>query len=80
MVHEDKIASKVFDNRRRGEPMMGCDCMQCFGYCLINRETEYREISMKAEHLSSRFTFKTFEFHGSRVEGVDVAIRQVYDA
>jgi hypothetical protein len=31
-------ASAVFDNGRRGEPRLGCDCVQCFGYCLINQD------------------------------------------
>jgi len=40
---DTKPASEVFDRGRRGEPLMGCDCMQCFGYCPIDRETANRE-------------------------------------
>ena len=29
----ERIASSVRDNRRRGAPVPGCDCVQCFGYC-----------------------------------------------
>ena len=29
-----KSASAIGDNGRRGEPLPGCDCVQCFGYCL----------------------------------------------
>ena len=39
------IASAVFDNRRRGEPLLGCDCVTCFGYCLINQDVALRELS-----------------------------------
>jgi len=35
--------TEVFDNGRRGEPRPGCDCMQCFGYCLIDRDAAVRE-------------------------------------
>jgi hypothetical protein len=30
------LASAVFDNGRRGQPRAGCDCVQCFGYCMID--------------------------------------------
>ena len=26
------------DNGRRGNPKPGCDCVQCFGYCLVDPE------------------------------------------
>ena len=44
--------SSLTDNGRRGLPMAGCDCEQCFGYCLIDREEEARmflNISLIAE-------------------------------
>lgn len=31
-----KPATVVFDKGRRGNPLPGCDCVQCFGYCMIN--------------------------------------------
>jgi len=31
-----KPATAVFDKGRRGNPLPGCDCVQCFGYCMIN--------------------------------------------
>ena len=30
------LATAVFDTGRRGMPRPGCDCEQCFGYCLVN--------------------------------------------
>lgn len=31
------------DNGRRGMPKPGCDCVQCFGYCLIDADKAARE-------------------------------------
>ena len=31
--------------RRTGPPLVGCDCMQCFGYCLVNADIRDREIA-----------------------------------
>lgn len=42
-------ASVITDNGRRGRPLPGCDCEQCFGYCLIDgdeRERAMFEIEM----------------------------------
>jgi hypothetical protein len=36
-------ATVVIDNRRRGEPKIGCDCVQCFGYCMINGQEQARQ-------------------------------------
>mgnify|MGYP001559771907 CR=1 FL=1 len=44
MAHKEHAASEVFDNGRRGEPRQGCDCVQCFGYCMIDRDAERREL------------------------------------
>ncbi len=38
----DSIASAVFDNGRRGNPRPGCDCVQCFGYCMIDADEAIR--------------------------------------
>ena len=43
MKPDAKPASEVYDRGRRGEPLLGCDCFQCFGYCLIDREIVRRE-------------------------------------
>jgi hypothetical protein len=32
----EQPASGVFDNGRRGDPIPGCDCVQCFGYCITS--------------------------------------------
>jgi hypothetical protein len=37
------LASAVFDNGRRGGPRPGCDCEQCFGYCLVDHEKAMRD-------------------------------------
>ena len=36
-------ASEIFDRGRRGEPLLGCDCVQCFGYCLVDHDVARRE-------------------------------------
>ncbi len=33
----------VVDKGRRGQPLMGCDCVQCFGYCFIDGDQASRE-------------------------------------
>jgi hypothetical protein len=37
------LTSTVVDNGRRGMPKPGCDCVQCFGYCLIDADKAARE-------------------------------------
>ena len=32
----EKPATAVYDKGRRGEPLTGCDCVQCFGYCMVD--------------------------------------------
>lgn len=39
----EALATKVFDTGRRGNPKPGCDCEQCFGYCLVDPEVALRE-------------------------------------
>lgn len=36
----------VTDNGRRGEPLAGCDCERCFGYCITDRDSVYRQGSI----------------------------------
>lgn len=36
------LTSGVFDTKRRGIPKPGCDCVQCFGYCLVDRDEAVR--------------------------------------
>jgi hypothetical protein len=43
MNQETEITTEVFDTGRRGAPLPGCDCVQCFGYCFVNQDVEYRE-------------------------------------
>lgn len=38
----EELASAVFDNGRRGQPKPGCDCVQCFGYCMIDGDEAMR--------------------------------------
>lgn len=37
-----ELASAIFDSGRRGNPRPGCDCVQCFGYCLIDKDEAVR--------------------------------------
>lgn len=34
---------------RKGTPLPGCDCMQCFGYCIINADIRDREVRASIE-------------------------------
>jgi hypothetical protein len=45
----EKPISQVFDTGRRGNPLPGCDCVQCFGYCSVNYEVAEREKAEKRE-------------------------------
>jgi len=35
-------ATAVYDRGRRGNPLPGCDCVQCFGYCMIDGDARER--------------------------------------
>ena len=37
-------ASEIFDRGRRGEPLLGCDCMKCFGYCMVDHDAARRDM------------------------------------
>lgn len=37
-----RLSSAVFDTGRRGNPKPGCDCVQCFGYCQVDRDEAMR--------------------------------------
>jgi hypothetical protein len=39
----ERLASSVYDNQRRGMPKPGCDCVQCFGYCLVDKDEAIRQ-------------------------------------
>ena len=45
-------ATAVFDKGRRGNPLPGCDCVQCFGYCLIDGDERERILQMYTEELA----------------------------
>lgn len=38
----ESFTSAVFDRGRRGNPKPGCDCEQCFGYCLTDADKASR--------------------------------------
>lgn len=38
------ISSAVVDTGRRGAPKPGCDCVQCFGYCLYDPAKAERDV------------------------------------
>ena len=60
-----ELTSTVFDNGRRVAPRPGCDCRQCFGYCMIDRDIATREnlLSFDKARLTADFGFnlKTLE-------------------
>jgi hypothetical protein len=38
------LATPVVDTGRRGAPRPSCDCVQCFGYCIIDPEAARRSL------------------------------------
>ena len=46
---EGEIATSVYDNGRRGSPRLGCDCIQCFGYCMVDKDRAEREMFARSE-------------------------------
>ena len=44
------LTSRIFDNGRRGMPRPGCDCEQCFGYCLIDGDKAQRDAFAKGPY------------------------------
>ena len=46
------IALEMQDNGRRGEPLIGCDCVQCFGYCLVDQASTERRNGVPLEEYS----------------------------
>ena len=51
LFNEQAVApsTAVFDNGRRGNPLIGCDCAQCFGYCMIDGDDRERILRAHAE-------------------------------
>ena len=49
----EKPASAVYDKGRRGQPLPGCDCVQCFGYCMIDGDEAMR-VMLDARHQQAR--------------------------
>ncbi len=43
LSNNGKPITAVFDRGRRGNPLTGCDCVQCFGYCMVNGDQALRE-------------------------------------
>ena len=39
---QERPSTAVFDKGRRGNPLNGCDCVQCFGYCMVNGDEAVR--------------------------------------
>lgn len=44
------ILTNVEDNGRRGEPLPGCDCVQCFGYCMVDHDVARRDILARGDY------------------------------
>ena len=45
-------ATAVFDRGRRGNPLPGCDCVQCFGYCMIDGDERERILHSHSEEMN----------------------------
>jgi len=43
------LATSVYDNGRRGSPKPGCDCVQCFGYCIVDAEAAARQLFARSD-------------------------------
>lgn len=67
--HQDAInANDAYRNQftgRTGAPLPGCDCVQCFGYCIYDADTAAREGRLALEKAAFTreigFDLKTFE-------------------
>lgn len=46
----ESLSSSVHDNGRRGEPKPGCDCMQCFGRCIVDADQALRDQALRNDH------------------------------
>ena len=46
---EPPAVTAVFDNGRRGQPLNSCDCVTCFGYCILSPEVRERELRSSLE-------------------------------
>ena len=42
--------AEIPDNGRRGAPISGCDCVQCFGRCLVDQDVALREGLRRSEN------------------------------
>lgn len=57
-----ELASSVSDNGRRGAPKPGCDCVQCFGYCMVDESAALRARALAGDVQPARFDGKPLEF------------------
>ena len=57
-----ELTSAVFDTGRRGNPKPGCDCVQCFGFCLVDRDEAMRVRFDSVRAAPDDFLF-TADFH-----------------
>lgn len=53
-VKEPRPVTRVFDTGRRGGPRPGCDCVQCFGYCIIDRGLTNHEAEPRRKTWSAK--------------------------
>ena len=44
------FGSVLTDNKRRGDPKPGCDCVQCFGMCIVEHELAVRDRALLLDH------------------------------
>jgi hypothetical protein len=66
----------VQDRGRRGGPLPGCDCVQCFGYCLNDRDkyvrtvNEYGDMAERAANEGVRKMPTAWSSLDDRIDGV----------
>jgi hypothetical protein len=69
------------DNRRRGRPLPGCDCMQCFGGCNythIDKTRENRLPRRRSDLIALRDGFAAFEQDSDVMTPSDKLDRAIY--
>lgn len=54
------LSSSVRSNGRKGAPKIGCDCMQCFGYCMFDSDEAFRQQTLIFEQ-RARIVIQTVE-------------------
>lgn len=56
----ESLSSSIQNNGRKGAPKIGCDCMQCFGYCMFDSDEAFRQQTLIFEQ-RARIVIQTVE-------------------